>query len=318
MSLYSVVVPVYNGEQMLEELYERLSAVFDQTLRRPFELILVDDASKDGSWRVMEALRARDRRVKIIQQARNFGQHCAVLCGFQYARGDFILTMDDDLQHPPEEVPKLIAAMDADDEVDVVIGSYVGRKHNVFRRTGTAVSAFFTARMLHTDPNIDFTSFRLLRRFVVEAILQTNTHLPSIGNLVAATSNRIINVPIRHGERAYGKSGYTFWRLAKDLFYDITTHTALPLLVVRDIGLVSFLVCVLLGLYYLIHFFISDDPVEGFTTLVLLLVGFNSLMLLSVGIIGNYLMNILDEAKKLPHYVVRRAAVEDESEGERV
>ena len=311
MALYSVVVPVYNGEHMLEELYQRLAVVFDETIFQPFELIMVDDGSKERSYEVMQRLREADSRVKIIQMARNFGQHCAVLCGFRYAKGDFVITMDDDLQHPPEEIPKLIQAMDEHDDIDVVIASYQGRKHNIVRRTGTAVAAFATAKMLHTDPNIDFTSFRLIRKFIVDAVLQTNTHLPQIGNLLAQTSNRIMNVPIRHQARAYGKSGYSFFSLAKSLFYDITTHSAFPLLVVRDIGIVSFLICVVLALYYFINFLTSDAPVEGFTTLVLLLVGFCSLILLSIGIIGSYLMNILDEAKKLPHYVTRRVETED-------
>ena len=107
MSLYSVVVPVYNSDHMLEELYTRVSQVFDTVIREDFELILVDDGSKDHSYEVMKKLRGRDRRVKIIQMARNFGQHPALLCGFAHARGDFIITMDDDLQHPPEEIPKL-------------------------------------------------------------------------------------------------------------------------------------------------------------------------------------------------------------------
>ena len=104
MSLYSVVVPVYNSEHTLTELYTRLEKVFRETVQEPFELILVDDGSKDRSYQIMEELRQNDPRVKIIQMARNFGQHPALLCGFSHAEGDFIITMDDDLQHPPEEI----------------------------------------------------------------------------------------------------------------------------------------------------------------------------------------------------------------------
>ena len=113
MSLYSVVVPVYNSEHTLTELYTRLEKVFRETVQEPFELILVDDGSKDRSYQIMEELRQKDPRVKIIQMARNFGQHPALLCGFSHAEGDFIITMDDDLQHPPEEIPKLINGWDA-------------------------------------------------------------------------------------------------------------------------------------------------------------------------------------------------------------
>ena len=111
MALYSVVVPVYNSEHTLKELYSRLKNVFDNVLRRDFELLLVDDGSRDNSWAVMEGLRKKDPRVKIFQMARNFGQHPALLCGFHYVSGDFVITMDDDLQHLPEELPKMIGVM---------------------------------------------------------------------------------------------------------------------------------------------------------------------------------------------------------------
>ena len=124
MSLYSVVVPVYNSEHTLTELYTRLEKVFRETVQEPFELILVDDGSKDRSYQIMEKLRQKDPRVKIIQMARNFGQHPALLCGFSHAEGDFIITMDDDLQHPPEEIPKLINTIRERDDVDVIIASY--------------------------------------------------------------------------------------------------------------------------------------------------------------------------------------------------
>ena len=220
MCLYSVVVPVYNSEHTLQELYTRLEKVFRETIKEEFELILVDDGSRDRSFAVMQELREKDPRVKIIQMARNFGQHPALLCGFAHAKGEFIVTMDDDLQHQPEELPKMINVMKERDDVDVI-----------------------------KDPNLQITSYRLIRRFLVEAMLKTNTYLPQIGNLLVLSSNRIINVPVQHAARAYGKSGYSFRRLVKDLIYDITAHTAFPLLMVRNIGIASFLVSFLLGIY---------------------------------------------------------------------
>lgn len=306
MALYSVVVPVYNSEHTLKELYTRLEKVFRESIKQPFELILVDDGSKDQSFQVMKELRENDSRVKIIQMARNFGQHPALLCGFSYAEGDFIVTMDDDLQHPPEELPKMIHVMNERDDVDVIIASYEGRKHNPIRRLGTKVSVWATSKMLGKDPNLQITSYRLIRRFLVEAILQTNTHLPQIGNLLVQTSNRIINVPVQHAARAYGKSGYSFKRLVKDLIYDITAHSAFPLLMVRNIGILSFITSGCLGLYYLIRYFICGTTVAGWTSLMLVLLAFFGITLLSIGIMGIYLMNILNEAKKMPHYVIRQ------------
>lgn len=305
MSLYSIVVPVYYGEKMIEELYERLAKVFDEELKRPFELLMVDDGSKDGSWEVMKSLRERDSRVRIFQMARNFGQHPAIMCAFQYVRGDFVITMDDDLQHPPEEIPKMIKVMDERDDVDVILARYEGRHHGFIRKLGTRLSVWATSKMLGKDKDLEITSFRLMRRFIVDAIKDSSEHLPQIGNLLVQTSNRIINVDVRHDERAWGKSGYSFKSLVKSLFYDITTHSVFPLVVIRNIGILTFLVSVVLILYYLIRYFVIGVSVQGFTTLILVLLASTGLTLLSIGFLGEYLMHILTEAKKQPNYVLR-------------
>ena len=306
MSLYSVVVPVYNSEHTLEELYRRLEKVFREVIKEDFELILVDDGSKDRSFEVMTELRNKDQRVRIIQMARNFGQHPALLCGFAHVRGDFVVTMDDDLQHQPEELPKMVKVMRERDDVDAIIASYEGRKHGFIRRLGTKFSVWATSRMLGKDPNLQITSYRLIRRFLVDAMVKTNTYLPQIGNLLVLTSNRIINVPVQHAARAYGKSGYSFKRLLKDLIYDITAHTAFPLLMGRNIGIASFLVSMVMAVYFLVRYFAFGVSVEGWTSLMMVMLAFFGLILLSIGIMGIYLMNILNEAKKMPHYVVRR------------
>lgn len=305
MSLYSVVVPVFNSEHTLRELYQRIRAVFEDTIHEEFELILVDDSSRDQSYRIMKELRSEDPRVRIVQMAKNFGQHPALLCGFSFVRGDFVITMDDDLQHPPEEIPKLVRAIQENPEVDVIIAKYQNRHHNLIRKLGTRISVYATSKMLKKDPNLEITSFRLMRRFIVDAILGMDVHLPQIGNLLVQTSNRIINVEVRHDARKYGKSGYSYRRLAHDLFYDIISNSAFPLIVVRNIGIISFLVSIALGLFYLIKFLCFGSPVEGWTTLVLLISGYSGLLLLSVGIVGQYLINILEEARKMPNYTIR-------------
>lgn len=306
MSLYSIVVPVYNSEHTLEELYERLKNTFETVVKEDFELILVDDSSRDQSFSVMEKLRQRDKRVKIIQMAKNFGQHPALLCGFSYCQGDYIVTMDDDLQHPPEEIPKMINAMKADDGIDVIIAKYEGRKHNLIRKLGTRLSVYATSKMLKKDPNLEITSFRLIKRFIVDAIVNMDVHYPQIGNLLILTSNRIINVEVHHDARKYGRSNYTFKHLVRELLYDIKTNSALPLIWVRNIGIISFIVSVILALFYLLRYFISGVSVEGWTSIVLLTLAYNGLILLAIGIIGDYLMRILDEAKKMPNYTIRK------------
>ena len=266
----------------------------------------MDDGSKDHSYEVMKKLREEDKRVRIFQMARNFGQHNALLCGFHYVEGDFVITMDDDLQHPPEEIPKMIRYMDEHDEVDVILGRYEERKHSLLRRIGTSISLKFTTKMLGKNPDLVITSFRLMRRFIVDAIRDTTIHLPQVGNLLLMTSNRIVNVDVHHDARAYGRSGYSFRELARELLYDITTNSAYPLLIVRNIGIVTFIVSIVLGIIFLIQYLVGHISVPGWTSIILVLLASTGLTLLSIGILGYYMMHVLDESKKMPHYVLRQ------------
>ena len=304
--MYSVVVPVYNSEHTLETLYERLAKVFDEEMKEPFELLLVDDGSRDHSWDVMMKLRSRDERVKLFQMARNFGQPSAVLCGFHYVSGDIIITMDDDLQHRPEEIPKMAKVLEERDDIDVVLARYQNRKHNFIRGLGTWVQMKATTMMLDKDPDLELTSFRMIRRVIVDAIKDTTVNKPQIGNLLVAFSSRMVNVDVQHDARAYGHSGYSFRKLAKTLMYDITTHTAFPLIVIRNIGIITFLISLVMGIVILCRFFMGHITVEGYTSLILVILAMGGLTLLSIGMLGEYLMHVLDETKKNPHYVVRR------------
>lgn len=310
--LFSIVVPVYNSEKSLEELYNRIETVFEKTGNIAFELILVDDSSKDNSFLVMQELHRKDKRVKAIQLAKNCGQHAALMCGFHYAKGEFIITVDDDLQHPPEEIPKLIEYMTQHEDVDVVIGKYESKKHGIIRNMGTALSNTVSSYIFKKKKDLQLTSFRLMRRFVVENLCQLNINIPRIGNMLLQVSNRIENVTVEHSARKYGKSGYSFRRLVRDLINNIMTNSVFPLIIVRDIGIISFALSIILAIIYLVRKLVFGVSIQGWTTLVLLTLLYSGLILLGIGIIGDYLMKILNESKKIPNYFVRKEMIEDE------
>ena len=312
MTKYSIVIPVYNSEQSLVELYTRIKKVFDENKKICFELLLVDDSSRDNSFAIIEELHFMDSRVKAIQLSKNCGQHAALLCGFHYSTGDFIITMDDDLQHPPEEIPKLIQFMDTHEEIDVVIGKYISKKHGIIRNIGTSLSNIVSSYIFRKRKDLSLTSFRLMRKSIVTELCCLKINVPRIGNMLLQITNHIDNVIVEHDQRQYGKSGYRFFRLLNDFINNIITNSAFPLIIVRNIGIGSFILSFILGLYYFIRYLVSNISIQGWTTIILLILLYAGLILLAIGIIGDYLIRILDEAKKIPNYFVRKELLKDD------
>lgn len=310
MPQYSVVVPVYNSEKTLELLYKRVTNVFEANYNGDFELILVDDCSRDNSAEVMRCLREQDRRVKIIFLAKNFGQHRALLCGFHHCKGEFVITMDDDLQHPPEEIPKLIDYMQKHPDVDVVVGNYLVKKHGIIRNFGTKMTNWFTSQIFHKDKNLHLTSFRLMRRYVVEGMCSISVANPRIGHLLLQITNRIRNVDVRHDARIFGKSGYTFSHLVRDFTTNILNNSDLPLAILGRLGVLSFIVSILMIIFYVARYFICGLSVQGFTTIVVLQLALGGLILFGIGLIGRYMIQLNKEVKKMPNYVVRSKEVD--------
>ena len=306
---YSLVIPVYRSEGILEELYVRLVEVFDTRIQEPFEIIFVDDSSPDNSWFVLKSLRERDKRVKIIQLLTNTGQHNATMCGFRYASGDFVITMDDDLQHLPEELPALIAAIKHNNQADVVIGSYNSKKHSILRNLGTSLLNRFTSYVFKKPLDLKLTSFRIIKRNIIEALLKVEVDSPRIGNLLLLLTNRIYNIPVQHAERKIGNSGYNVRKLVRDFIDSIISYSSLPLRFMIFIGFLSSLVCFFLSLYYLFRYLFVGAVVPGWTTVILLILFFFGITLFSIGIIGEYLIRIIKETKKYPQFIVRQEDV---------
>ena len=308
--LYSVVVPVYNSAKTLDELYNRIKDVFENVVKEKYELILVDDASKDDSLTVIKRLSKMDKRVRYIHLAKNHGQQKSVMCGIEHSKGDFVITMDDDLQHPPEEIPKLIEKMESDPKIDVVIGMYDSKKHNIIRLLGTKMLDTLSDIAFKKDKNLKLTSFRLMKSFVADNLAQIDLKKPTVGHCILLIDGNIANVEVHHDQRKVGKSGYGFGKLVKTFMDNVYSNSDLPLRIVGFIGTFAFIVSILLSIYFFIRYMTGHIRVSGWTTLVILVLFLNGLLLFSIGIIGRYLMFNINETKRLPKYSIKEKNVE--------
>lgn len=208
----SVVVPVYNSEYSLDELCGRLIYILSQMCFR-YELILVDDGSNDKSYNKMLELHKNNNHIKAIQLRGNFGQQNALICGFHYAVLDYVVTMDDDLQHPPEEIPKLYEKIL--EGYDIVYGIPIKKQHSSYRNLGTKATDLLFDKLCSKPHNIKVSSFRIMKKDLVQKITLDKTSFVYLSAMTFKNTNKVANVYVNHNCRKYGKSNYTFLKLFK-------------------------------------------------------------------------------------------------------
>jgi undecaprenyl-phosphate 4-deoxy-4-formamido-L-arabinose transferase len=299
----SIVVPVYRSEGTLGPLFERLAKALRET-PGGFEVVFVDDASPDGSWRVLEDLqRAHPERIVAVRLARNFGQHNALMCGFREARGSVVVTMDDDLQNPPEEVPKLLSAL-ADPELDVVYGRFRAKKHRPWRNGGSWLINVFYRRVFGSDVTV--SSFRAIRKATVQNILTYDLNFTFVDGLIAWNTQRIAEVDVAHDARPGGRSGYTLARLATLAFNLFTNFSLLPLQFVSAMGLLLAGAGFLVGAWYLVAFLRHRIGVPGYASTITAILVLGGAQLVALGIIGEYLGRLHLNVNRKPQYAVRK------------
>jgi dolichol-phosphate mannosyltransferase/undecaprenyl-phosphate 4-deoxy-4-formamido-L-arabinose transferase len=306
----SVVIPVYRSAESLGELYSRLSAALD-ALTNSWEIVFVNDCSPDASWEKLKALSANDSRVVAVNLMRNFGQQNALMCGFSYSRGDYVVTMDDDLQHPPEEIAKLHAEI-VKGEADVVVGSYRNKQHNAFRKFGTLLAKRLANYTLGIPTDFDLTSFRIVRRQIVQEAVKFNTGRPRVGLILFSITTNIVNVETEHHARMHGRSGYTLPRLLGDFVDSILNYSSLPLRLASYLGIGASFISFILAVYYLLLYAFRGFAVSGFATIVVLILFVSGVILLTLGVTGEYLARIIHSSEYNPQFVVREEAGNDE------
>ncbi len=300
----SVVIPCYKSEKSIKELIGRL-LVLEEKYQYTLQIILVNDCSPDGTMLVLRELSKRYDQVEAIDLMFNVGQFRSLLCGLEHATGDYVVTMDDDLQHPPEEIPKMLNHLVKNEDIDVVLGKPKRKEHNKIRNIGSLFIRFVNTKIFKKPKSLVMSPFRVLRKCVVDTLVSHRTMFPVIGPLILKSTNRIVNVEIQHNSRAYGTSNYTPLKLIKTTFDNIINFSSIPLKMISFLGLFGMFISVLLSVYFLVRYFIGGIGVTGWTSSVLMINFYGGLTLFSIGIIGEYLIRILFEVNGFPKYKIR-------------
>ena len=299
----SVVIPVYNSAATLNELLERLTCVLGSVTQR-YEVILVDDGSRDESWSVMQSLQSiYAEHLVTVQLMRNYGQHNTLMCGLGLAKGDFVFTMDDDLQNPPEELPKMLDCI-KESELDLVYGCPDTRNHAAWRNLGSRIVWQFY-RTVFRNP-VTPTPFRVMRQQLVRSVLFYDLNFTYLDGLLAWCTNRIGAVTVEHHTRTQGRSGYSLGKLLGLALNLYTNFSLIPLQVVSSLGFITAASGLLVGFYYLMQYLLTNIVIPGFASTIIAILVLGGVQLLALGVMGEYLGRLHLNVNRKPQYVVRQ------------
>ncbi len=307
MKKVSILVPCFNEEQSLPRLYERLVALFNMLPQYDWEVLLVNDGSRDGTLDCIRALRQHDKRVCYIDLSRNFGKECAMLAGFDHVAGDCVIVLDADLQQPPETIPQMLDLWEQGYE-DVYARRLSRSGESWLRRKLSLWFYGLLQKFTKDDVLRNVGDFRLLDRKCINALRQLREQERYTKGLFVWIGFRKAEVTYEQAERATGHSSFGFWRLLNLAVDGITSFSTAPLRISTIVGLIVSLS----ALFYMLYVFVKTlvmggDPVQGFPTLIIVMLFLGGVQLLSLGIIGEYLARIFNETKNRPPYFIRES-----------
>jgi len=301
----SVVVPVYNSEGTLPQLVNEFRSVLE-SLGKNYELILVDDDSKDRSWDVICKLQAENDWIRSIALIRNYGQHNALLSGIRMANYEITVTVDDDLQYPPREIPKLLDKLN--EGYDVVYGTPAKRRHNFWRNLASWITKLVLQKVIGADIARKVGPFRVFRTQVRDAFERYNSPHVSIDVLLTWGTRRFAAVSVDHQLRKVGRSNYTFRKLIVHTLNLVTGFSSLPLKIATIIGFASTVFGILVLIFVLRWYWYSGGSVPGFAFTASIIAIFGGAQLLALGVIGEYIARIHFSTMDRPAYTIRQTA----------
>lgn len=303
---YSVVIPCYCSSHTISDVVNSTSDELNKIAKNNYEFILVDDCSPDNgaTISVLRSIADKNNFVTVVELARNAGQHNAIMAGLNCASGDYIILMDDDGQTHHSQLPILIDAMT--DDYDVVYGYYPEKKHSSFRNFGSWVNHTLVRIMIGKPKDMKTSSYCIMRKFVRDSIIEYTAQYTHMQGLILRTVDpkRIASVPIQHFDRAYGSSGYTLKKLVK-LTLNVAGFSILPLTIVKRIGEIVSAIGIIGAIILLIKKLIHPAVVLGWSSLIVAIFFFSGVILLTLGIVGEYIGKMFLTMNNYPQYVIR-------------
>ncbi len=314
MSLVSFVIPCYRSEKTLPAVIEEINNTMENMADYSHEIILVNDSSPDGTISTIRELCGKYSNITGIDLAKNFGQHAALMAGMRQAKGDIVVCLDDDGQTPADEVGKLLDKLN--EGFDVVYASYGKKKHSLFRNFGSKVNELMTRVMLGKPKELYISSYFAAKRFVVDDMLRYEHSYAYVIGLVLRATKNIANVEVKHRSRAEGTSGYTLKKLLGLWFNGFTAFSIKPLRIATVIGVMCAGGGFLYGIYTIVKRLLLPDIQAGFSALMSMLVFMGGMIMLMLGLIGEYIGRIYISMNNSPQYVIREIIKEEIAEKE--
>ena len=311
MKMISFVIPCYRSTATLPGVIKEIQDTMEKMEKYTYEVVLINDCSPDDTFETIKELCEKNENVLGINLAKNFGQHSALMAGFHYVKGDIIVCLDDDGQTPADEVDKLLDKIE--EGADVVYAKYVTKHHSGFRNWGSHVNELMTRVMLGKPKELFLSSYFAARRFVVDEMLNYRGAYPYVLGLVLRTTKNIVNVEVNHRDRQAGTSGYTLKKLLGLWFNGFTAFSVKPLRVATMTGAICAFAGFAYGIYTIIKkiFIQPPDLVVGFSALMSVLVFMGGMLMLMLGLVGEYIGRMYISMNNSPQYVIREIVGED-------
>ncbi len=311
MEKISFVIPCYGSEKTIEPVIDEIERYVSLRPEYNYEIICVNDASPDNVLFVLKAIAVKNKRVKVVDLAKNFGKHSAVMAGFSISDGDYVVCLDDDGQCPMDRLWDLLEPV-ISGEADYTMAKYDRKKESGFKSLGSKVNSYVARVLINKPKDMTFTNFKAIKRFIVDEMLKYNNPYPYIEGLTLRTTRKIVTIPMEERERIEGTGNFTLKKSIALFMNGFTAFSVKPLRIATVLGIISSLIGFIAGLVVIIKKLIFPEVQLGYSSTMAIILFIGGMLMFMLGLIGEYIGRIYISLNNSPQYVIREIVNEDE------